>query len=274
MKKEDIISIDKRIYKFLWNKKWDGQCPDRIKRQVMKNSYENGGIKAPDTGALNKALKVKQYMNATKSKNKINILQKLFTSEAAPNSMVQMVYKANECQNGFIRTALETINEMNNIAFTNYCSTLMKIRTQQADITSITPYLEYYQSLDSRALYIENEEARNAVNIFVTRGIKTMEKTISEILYPTVAVQAGFLNRRTIKNNIPTQILRGLQICRENGIQCIPGDDIKLPNCTNTKWTIENITTKDIRTALISEHLIIQDLEHVRIKFNFTEADM
>ena len=90
-------------------------------------------------------------MNATKSKNKINLLQKLFTSEAAPNSMVQMVYKANECQNGFIRTALETINEMNNIAFTNYCSTLMKIRTQQADITSITPYLEYYQSLDSRA---------------------------------------------------------------------------------------------------------------------------
>ena len=68
------------------------------------------------------------------------------------------------------------------------------------------PTLEYYQSLDSRALYIENEEARNAVNIFVTRDIKTMEKTISEILYPTVAVQAGFLNRRTIKNNIPTQI--------------------------------------------------------------------
>ena len=57
-----------------------------------------------------------------------------------------------------------------------------------------------------------------------------MEKTISEILYPTGAVQAGFLNRRTIKNNIPTQILKGLQICRENVIQCIPGDDIKLPN--------------------------------------------
>ena len=47
--------------------------------------------------------------------NKINILQKLFTSEAAPNSMVQMVYKANECRKGFIRTALETINDMNNI---------------------------------------------------------------------------------------------------------------------------------------------------------------
>ena len=49
------------------SKKWDGKPPDRIKGQVRKNSYENGGIKAPDTGAL----KVKQYINATKSKNKI-----------------------------------------------------------------------------------------------------------------------------------------------------------------------------------------------------------
>ena len=57
IKKEDIISIDQRIFKFFLSKKWDGQCPDRIKRKVMKNSYENGGIKAPDTGALNKALK-------------------------------------------------------------------------------------------------------------------------------------------------------------------------------------------------------------------------
>ena len=29
-------------------------------------------------------------------------------------------------------------------------------------------------------MFIENEEARNAVNILVTRSIKTMEKTIKE----------------------------------------------------------------------------------------------
>ena len=49
---------------------------------------------------------LKQYINATKSKNKINLLQKLYTSEAAPNSMIQMVYKAgfylkNLCKGGF-----------------------------------------------------------------------------------------------------------------------------------------------------------------------------
>ena len=68
---EDIIRVDRIIFKFLWNKKWDGKCPDRIQRQVLKNSYEMGGLKAPDMGALNSALKVKQFINATKSKNKI-----------------------------------------------------------------------------------------------------------------------------------------------------------------------------------------------------------
>ena len=71
-------------------------------------------------------------------------------------------------------------------------------------------YLVYYQSLDSRACFIQNEEAREVINIFITRDIKTMERTISEIVYPTVAIKAGFLNKRTIKNNIPTLILRGI----------------------------------------------------------------
>ena len=38
---EDIIRVDRIIFKFLWNKKWDGKCPDRIQRQVLKNSYDD-----------------------------------------------------------------------------------------------------------------------------------------------------------------------------------------------------------------------------------------
>ena len=75
---EDIIRVDRIMFKFLWNKKWDGKSPDRIQRQVLKNSYEMGGLKAPDMGALNSALKVKQFINATKSKNKINRFSKSY----------------------------------------------------------------------------------------------------------------------------------------------------------------------------------------------------
>ena len=74
-----------------------------MKRQVTKNSYKNGGMKAQDIAALDCALKVKQYLNATKSKNKINTLQRNYTLDAAPISMTQMVCNQDVCSNDFIK---------------------------------------------------------------------------------------------------------------------------------------------------------------------------
>ena len=67
----------------------------RIQRQELKNSYEMGGLKASDMTTLNSALKVKQFINATKSKNKINILQRLCTTRSAPISMTQRYMTVN-----------------------------------------------------------------------------------------------------------------------------------------------------------------------------------
>ena len=49
---------------------------------------------------------------------------------------------------------------------------------------------------------------------------------------------------------------------------------IRLPNCTNTKSAIENISTKEIRISIMKQHTITQDLEHVRKKFNFSGGDI
>ena len=79
-----------------------GQMP----RQNKKTSYKNGGMKAPDIAALDCALKVKQYINATKSKNKIKTLQGVFAGTAAPVSMTQMVYDPKKCNNTFIKKSI------------------------------------------------------------------------------------------------------------------------------------------------------------------------
>ena len=110
-----------------------------------------------------------------------------------------MRYKPEACKNEFIKKALETIGEMNKIAHKNYCSTLMKVRTQQTKTENLDPYLEYVLSLDTRAYFIENPIARAAINLFVNRNITTMDKIIKEILYPTIAIREGVLNRRMPK---------------------------------------------------------------------------
>ena len=40
------------------------------------------------------------------------------------------------------------------------CHTLMKVRTEQAQAMNLVPYLEYFLSLDSKAYFMENQEAR------------------------------------------------------------------------------------------------------------------
>ena len=44
--------------------------------EASTQDYEMGGLKLPDMAALNSALKVKQFFNATKSKSKINMAQR------------------------------------------------------------------------------------------------------------------------------------------------------------------------------------------------------
>ena len=94
-----------------------------------------------------------------------------------------MLFVPEECKNGFIRKALETIEDMKKIAHKNYCRTLMKIRTQQVKTEDILPYLEYVMSLDTRAYFIVNQVARPAINLFVNRNIITLNDMVKEIMH-------------------------------------------------------------------------------------------
>ena len=72
--------VNKLIFKFFWNKKWDGKCPDRIKRQVLKNSYQNGGMKAPDVSALDCGLNLKKHKKTRKAINFSYVISASFNS--------------------------------------------------------------------------------------------------------------------------------------------------------------------------------------------------
>ena len=64
----------------------------------------------------------------------------LYTAEAAQISMTQMVYNPEACSNNFIKKVITTINEMNKLALENYCTKLIKVRTEQAEATCIEPW--------------------------------------------------------------------------------------------------------------------------------------
>ena len=56
----------------------------------------------------------------------------------------------------------------------------------------------------------------------------------------------GFLNNAKIKERIPKEVFKGMDICRENGLNLVVNNEITMPNCTNSSWAIDNITAKNI----------------------------
>jgi hypothetical protein len=76
-KKEDKINIEREIFKFLWSTPKNQNGIDRIKRSVMKNDIKHGGMNMVDIECLDRALKLRQFLRASKSKHVISKIQEL-----------------------------------------------------------------------------------------------------------------------------------------------------------------------------------------------------
>jgi hypothetical protein len=87
-----LVRIERAILGFIWanGSSKDGKGIDRIKRVVLKNSIENGGLNITDIDCLNRSLKLKQYLRAGKTGHPIKFIQ-IETIEA-----VGTTYKENQ----------------------------------------------------------------------------------------------------------------------------------------------------------------------------------
>ncbi len=69
IRKEDLKRTEQFIFNFLWGTKNinNARARDRIKRSIMKNDYNEGGLKITDIECLDKSLKLRQYIRADNS---------------------------------------------------------------------------------------------------------------------------------------------------------------------------------------------------------------
>ena len=75
----DLKNAEKLIFKFIWSSKENDNGIDRISRSIMKNNYENGGMKVTDVECLDRSIKLKQFIRAHKSKHIISKFQGMAT---------------------------------------------------------------------------------------------------------------------------------------------------------------------------------------------------
>jgi hypothetical protein len=114
---KDLLLIEKLIFKFIWSKDWNKvRVCERIKRSVLKNEYQLGGMNAPDVECLNKALKLKQFIRASNSNHHINLIQKICMEKMKYSEVVKHEYSSLCKEDEIIKTSQVTINLLTDLA--------------------------------------------------------------------------------------------------------------------------------------------------------------
>ena len=63
-----------------------------IKRSVLKNDYDEGGLNITDVDCLNKALKLRQYIRAGKSSHPMSNIQRFWMEKLGYTSCIKKEY--------------------------------------------------------------------------------------------------------------------------------------------------------------------------------------
>jgi hypothetical protein len=109
----DLVAIERLIFKFLWSKEWKESRPiERISRRVLKNSFENGGLNAPDVDCLNRSLKLRQFLRCNNSNHPISTLQLILLNNIRYEKVLNQEYCRLVKDDPIIRLSQETINTL------------------------------------------------------------------------------------------------------------------------------------------------------------------
>jgi hypothetical protein len=104
---DEIMNIERIIFKFLWSTQDNHNSIDIIKRSIMKNEYSKGGMKVTDVDSLNKSLKLKQFIRAMSSSHAISNIQAHLSTD---NKRIKQEYSTVNNEEKVCESAQETLN--------------------------------------------------------------------------------------------------------------------------------------------------------------------
>jgi hypothetical protein len=91
-KQDEIKEVERIIFKFIWSNNDKQNGIDRISRSVMKNDFEEGGMKVTDVECLDRSLKLRQFIRADKSNHVIAKIQALSVRNSNDTATIRQEY--------------------------------------------------------------------------------------------------------------------------------------------------------------------------------------
>ncbi len=117
---KELVLVERLIFKFVWSRDWSKlHVCERIKHSVLKAEYEEGGLKAPDIECLDRSLKLKQFLRASKSRHVIASFQTYSSENLGYDEVINQDYHKLTQDDWVLKIGQDTINILSDYARQN-----------------------------------------------------------------------------------------------------------------------------------------------------------
>jgi hypothetical protein len=149
---------------------------ERIKRSVLKAEYEEGGLKAPDIECLDRSLKLKQFLRASKSRHVIASFQTYSSENLGYDEVVKQDYHKLSQDDWVLKVGQETINILSDHARSIVYGGVEIAKTSTIAINTVgSIYIPNYLKRKEKLL------ANCIFNKFKEEGLETLKDLTLEL---------------------------------------------------------------------------------------------
>jgi hypothetical protein len=238
---EDLTTIERTIFKFLWSTHDNPNGIDRIKRSIMKNDHSEGGMKVTDVESLNRSLKLKQFIRSSNTKHVISKIQLIETS-TKDNPLLQEYYNISEdepiCQSA--QKTINMISDYNRQWYNNYPEEKYetdKILIEEVASINIITFLKRGNKIFHLCMIKELSR----------KGIETLGELTQTMEYESDKNKMKIM--KMILGNFP-KVLQNISKCYNEDINSNSQNLKYMMINTTTRKKIEDVTTKELQIIL------------------------
>jgi hypothetical protein len=244
--KSQLKEIERYKFNFIWGTKdiFSSRARDRIKRSEMKNEYELGCLKITDIESLDRSLKLRQFIRASKSNHVIRQVQNYCINKMLSNDILISEFGTISKKEAICGSAQDSINIITDTCRQNRFleqgdSIESKYAIEQISMTNVDTYLTRKSRVFLKCIYKSFEKKGIITFLDLVREAETeMDTNISKRLeaiihaFPTYFRDAA--NSFNDDINSQNQVLTHIQ-------------------SNDGKWLpIYEVTTKELQTIFKS----------------------
>ena len=261
---DQINEIEKIIYNYIWIKKTGSKKHwGPIRKTVMKQKYENGGLNTPDVHAINNSLKYNHLLKATRSKHPICEWYKkeLINIKFSWEKQGTIYGKQKKPE-----TYLENCKETHRLIWARLDSEFLDMISDKDTMDHKEYYINLFNHKIEGSIHTNGEQTYiikklklNGINTFGDLFVFKKEDTNNRLWYEIHQMYHTFPNHW---RNVIKKCKRDYRMHTTNQF-CID----------RNKWISEDLVTcRDIRLHLQQSNIDTVNLNNVEDKFGLTNT--